>query len=181
MAEIDSPLIVESATPVPESCSDCSIANHQYANAVKLEQLAEFVFSIAAGDAKPREINELIEPNEDLARTLAQAIHEFFPGVGALDKTSRDNLRSLADVSDGTALAFIEHMHRTMEKYEKLVNDCANQGLRRVMLDRGENQNPIELTLCAGEIQAIQLNKSVKDVPVTASAKKLKLDNNPAT
>lgn len=174
------PLILDSVSPVPEGCGDCAIANDQYGDATKLRQLTEYIFDIATNDKKPREINEIVEPNEDLAHTLQQAIHEFFPGVGALNKSSLDNLRHLADIGYETAVAFIESINRTIQSYEQLVDSCAGQGLRKVMLDRTKDENPVELTLCAGEIEVIKTNKSAKSVSISAHAKVLKLDNDPA-
>ncbi len=179
MAEVGNPLIVGEITPVPESCSNCSIANEQYEGAVKLKQLTEYIFSIATGYTKPRDINEMIESNEDLVHTLQQAINEFFPGIGALDMPSRDNLRFIADINHETVLAFIEHINRTIKKYEQLVGNCAGQGLKKVMLDRTKDKDPVELILCTGEVEMMRVGKFVKDVPISASAEKLKLDNNP--
>lgn len=173
-------LIINDVSPLPEGCGDCPIANDQYGNAAKLRQLTEYIFDIANDDKKPREINEIVEPNEDLAHTLQQAIHDFFPGVGALNKDSRDNLRFLADIGYETAVAFIESINRTIQSYEQLVDSCAGQGLRKVMLDRTKDENPVELTLCAGEIEVIKTNKSVKNVSISAHAKVLKLGNDPA-
>lgn len=173
-------LIIDEVSPPAEGCGDCAIASDRYGNAANLRQLTEYIFDIANEDKKPREINEIVERNEDLAHTLQQAIHEFFPGVGALDKGSRDNLRFLADIGYETAVAFIESINRTIQSYEQLVDSCAGQGLRKVMLDRTKDENPVELTLCAGEIEVIKTNKSVKNVSISAHAKVLKLGNDTA-
>lgn len=70
MAEVGNPLMVEEVTSVPESCSDCSVANEQYDHAVKLKQIAEYIYSIATDYAKPADINEIIESNEGLVAAL---------------------------------------------------------------------------------------------------------------
>lgn len=178
MAEVGNPLIVEEVTPVPESCSDCSVANEQYENAVKLKQIAEYIYSIATDYAKPRDINEMIEPNEDLVATLQQAINEFFPGIGALDMSSRDNLRFLADINYETITAFIEHINRTINKYEQLIDSCAGQGLKKIALHRSKKKAIVELTICNGEVTITRDSKKSVSHPITVTAQKLEPNNN---
>lgn len=174
-------IIINNVTPIPEGCSDCHVASDQYEQAAKLRQLTEHIFDIATGSKKPREINEIIESNEELTHSLQKAIDAFFPGADALNKESRENLRHLADISYKTAIAFIEDINRTIQNYEQLVGGCAGQGLKRVMLDRAKNKDPVEVTLCTGEIEEVKTSKSAKGVPISASARKLQLNTNTTT
>jgi hypothetical protein len=174
-------LVVQDISSLPESCVDCPIAIKQQGTALQLQQLTGHIFDLATGETTTQEIESILNLDEDLADTFRELIDEFFPGADALEKSNLDNLRHLNDVSFGTIEWFIKHADRKIKNYEKLTTDCAGQGLRKVLLDRTEEKDPIELTLCSGELEGMKGEKSKDNLSTSAIIKETKSDDNPAT
>lgn len=90
---------------------------------------------------------------------------------------SRDNLRFLADIHHETIIAFIEHINRTINKYEQLVDGCAGKGLRKIALHKSKKKPIVELTICNGEVAIARDSKKSVSHPVTVTAQKLEPNN----
>lgn len=166
-------LIIDEVLPVQEPCVDCPVANSQYTTAVQLQQLTSYVFDIVAGMSTSQEIREIVEPDEKLDVVFREWLHEFFPGIGAMEKSTIDNLRFINDLSEDTAEWFIKHANRKIQAYEKLTKGCASQGLKKIVLDRSKDQAAVELTVCSGEIEDARNSKKGKERPVNTTAKRL--------
>lgn len=166
-------LIVDEVLPIQEPCVDCPVANTQYTTAAQLQQLTGYVFDVVAGISTSQKIREIIEPDEKLDSAFREWLHEFFPGIGAMEKSTVDNLRFVNDLSEGTAEWFIKHANRKIQAYEKLTEGCANQGLKKIVLDQSKDQAAVELTVCSGEIEGARDSKKNKEHPIRAIAKRL--------
>lgn len=172
-------LIVDEISPLSESCTDCSAAAKRYDTALQLQQLTGYVFDIVSGKSTTREIYEKLDPDTDMSDTFREWLHEFFPGIGAMEKEMIDNLRFVKDMQESVAEWFIKHANRKIQAYEKLLGDCAGQGLKRITLERigsqkdGTPKKPVEVSLCSGELEGVKTTKKVRDSSINAVAKEI--------
>lgn len=166
-------LIVDEISPIQESCTDCEVANSQYITALQLQELTEYVYDIVAGHKTSRDILEILEPNENLDATFKEWLHEFFPGIGAMEKPTIDSLRFINDLSEETAEWFIKHANRKIMNYETLVGSCAGKGLKKIALHKSKKQAIVELTICNGEVAIARDSKKSASHTMTVTAQKL--------
>lgn len=182
LVDIRESLIVDEISPLPESCGNCTVANKQQRTAMQLQKLTEYVFDIASGKTTTTEVREILDLDQELAETFREWLHEFFPGVGAMGKDNIDNLRFVNDIRDSIIEWFIKHANRKIKSYEKLIEGCAGQGLRKIVLDRSEDKNPVELTLCNGALERVKSSKGViREFQINTLAREIKSNNNPTT
>ncbi len=166
-------LIIDEISPIQESCADCDVANSQYITALQLQQLTEHVYDIVVGHKTSQEILEILKPDENLDATFKEWLHEFFPGIGAIEKPTIDSLRFINDLSEETAEWFIKHANRKIKSYETLIGSCAGKGLKKIALHRSKKKAIVELTICNGEVAIARDSKKSVSRPMTVTAQRL--------